>query len=99
MAKELAKKDHEALAVQVKQAVANLANRGGPGFRFSNRTAIDTVVRAIEIECDPTISKQDKTASALFAASVAKNSLTAGEEVQQKIDQLFAGVEQRIIDG
>ena len=100
MAKQLAKREqNSAIVAQVNRAVANLAQRGGPGFRFSNRTAIDTVVRAIEVHCDPAISDQDKTAAALFAAGVAKNSMTAGEEVQDKINRLFAGVEQHIIDG
>lgn len=100
MAKQLAKREqNKAIVSQVNRAVADLAMRSGIlGFRFSNKTAIDTVVRAIEVNCDPTISDQDKMAAALFAAGVAKNSMTAGEEVQDKINRMFAGVEQQIID-
>ena len=70
------------------QQAANNLMQQMPGGRFSNRMAIDTVCRAIAVNCNPNATDNEKKAAAMFATEVAVNSVTAGEEVENTIRQM-----------
>ena len=86
--------ENSALA-QVQQAVGEIVgNRqnGGLAVRFSNREAIDTVCKAIQVNANDNATDEQKKAAALFATEIALNSDTAGDEVRQAIENMQAGL-------
>jgi hypothetical protein len=94
----------KAIQVDVRRSVQSmLAQRVNDGtlahrvnsdltVRFSNRQAIDTVCKAIQVECNPSATPEEKKAAALFATEIAIHSDTAGEEVQRLIEQMQANI-------
>ena len=71
--------------------VGQLAYRAGnlPMAKFTNKQAIETVCKAMEIVGNNETTDAQKKVAFLVAAKVAKNSDTAGEEVQRVIAQAF----------
>jgi len=81
--------------LSVQQAFQNMIDirrEQGMAVHFSNRQAIETVCKAIQIELDPNITKEQKQAAALFATEIAVNSDTAGEEVKRTIEAMQADI-------
>jgi hypothetical protein len=75
----------------VGQIVNNRQNRG-LGVRFSNREAIDTVCKAIQVNVSESATDEQKKVAALFATEIALNSDTAGEEMQRAIEAMQVGL-------
>jgi hypothetical protein len=95
MANEI-KKTVETTEVTVQRVVGGMLDQlrqQGIG-RFSNRQAIDTVCAAIKVNANPGNSPAKKQAAAIFAAEIALNSVTAGEEVAAAIADLRDAVVQ-----
>jgi hypothetical protein len=84
----------ETTEVTVQRVVSGmLAKMGEQGIgRFSNRQAIDTVCAAIKVAANPDNSDNKKQAAAIFAAEIALNSVTAGEEMAMAIAELREAV-------
>ena len=79
----------------VRQAVGQIVNNrqnGGLSVRFSNREAIDTVCKAIQVNANANATDEQKNAAALFATEIALNSDTAGNEIRQAITAMQAGL-------
>ena len=78
---------------EVNSAISNIMSGFG-GHKFSNGQAINAVCRAIDIVTNDNISPADKKKASMFAAAVAANSFTAGEEMQRAIEQAQQRIEQ-----
>lgn len=90
MANEMTKRTGESNEVVAQRVVAGMLDQlrqQGIG-RFSNRQAIDTVCAAIKVAASPDKTDNQKQAAAVFAAEIALNSVTAGEEMAAAIAEL-----------
>lgn len=81
--------------LSVRQAVREtiaVRVQNGLGCRFSNRQAIETVCKAIQINCSTNATEEQKQAATLFATEIAINSDTAGEEIKETIRAMQADI-------